>query len=266
MSPRRSGVDVLDLVSRRRDLLAALESAAGTKRELADRLECSRSTVDRAVRECEGRSLVERCADGIRLSTAGRLALAEHRRSLETLATIGDAGSLLASLPPEAPMALAMLEGATIHEPAGHAPNEPLEEIVRLLDGARRFRGLAAVERLPQFRTLLYDGTVHGDLDAELVLTDDLLSFLRANRGDQLRETMATGRFRVHVIPSVPYGLGIIDRPSTTVAFVVLTSDAGEPTAVVRNDSRAALEWATAVYDRYRAAATPVPSPPTGDE
>lgn len=261
MSPSHSGRTVLETVSRRRNVLERLEEGPDRKRNLVESLDSSRSTIDRAMRELERLSLVERADGGYRLTATGRLALAEHRRSLESLDAIAGVSDLLENVPPEAPMSVDALRGATVHEPEPHAPNEPLEAIAASLETADRFRGFAAAERGPRFRELLYERTVDGDLDAEILLTDDLVAFLLENRPEVVRDVVVRGGLDVYSLPSIPYGLGIVETPSSSRAFVVVYDGAADVRAVIRNDSPTALEWANDVYRRFRAMATRLEPP-----
>lgn len=252
--------DALHAVSRRRRLLAALEDGPASKAALADALDCSRSTVDRAVRELESLELLDRDADGVRLTVPGRLALAECRRSADVLETVCEAGPHLECLPADAPLDRRLFEGATVHEPEPHAPNELVEEIAELLDGAALFRCLSGAERTPLFRERIYERTVGGDLDAEAVFTDDLVAYLLASIPETLREVIVRGGFDVYARPSVPYSLALLEGPDGRYTFVVAADDR-EVRAVVRNESPAAFEWGMAVYRRYRAGATRLPPP-----
>ncbi|MFC4249180.1 helix-turn-helix transcriptional regulator [Natribaculum luteum] len=252
---------VLETITRRRSLLAALEDGPRDKRDIVDALECSRSTIDRAIRELEWLAFVDRTDGAYRLTVAGQLALAEHRRRLESIDAIARVADLLEYVPHDAPMAPSMLEGATVHEREPHAPNEPLEEIASLIGTADRLRGFAAADRIPQFRHQLYDRTLDGTLDAEVLFTDELTTFLLEDRPREIRKLLVDGTLDIYSIQSIPYGLGIVETQSSSQAFVVVQNEAAEVQGVIQNDSPAALEWADAVYRRHRATATKLDPP-----
>lgn len=261
MSPGSPDADVLRTLSRRADVLSCLEADSRRKRDLVDALSVSRSTVDRAVRELERLEFVERREDGYRLSVAGRLALEEHRRRVEALDSIVAVGDLLGHVPRSAPMSVRMLDGAAVHEPESHAPNEPYEVIVDRFEGAERVRGLAAAERVPRFRNRLHDLTVEGALDAEAVFTDELADFFFANHRSQMRDSMRDGGFDLYATDRVPYGLWIVDAPAGSEAFVVVHGDSADIRGVIHNADARAVEWAAGVYRRFRDRARELEAP-----
>lgn len=261
MSPPSSDPDVLQTLSRRHGLLSCLENGPQDKRDLVADLSVSRSTIDRAIRELESIEFVERCDGAFRLTAAGRLALSEYRRRLETLESITDCSEVLAHIPPDAPISVDLLIGASVTEPKPHAPNEPIESMVDLLESADRFRGFAAAQRLPRLRDRLYELTIAGDLDAEAIFTEELAAFLLENHAKQMRDVLCDGQFDMYSIPTIPFGLGIVETPSRSRAFVVVHGDSGEVRGVIQNDTRAALEWADDVYRRFRARSSQLEPP-----
>ncbi|WP_247002618.1 helix-turn-helix transcriptional regulator [Halosolutus gelatinilyticus] len=260
MSSPSPTLDVLETVARREPLLSSLAEQPRDKRDLVDHLDCSRSTIDRAVRELEWLEFVDRTDGTYRLTAAGRLALAEHRRSAAVFESIETRSHLLGHMPPDAPMSAAMLEGSEATEPPSHAPNEPLQELTCYLDRADRVRAIAGAERIPQLRRRLYDRTVNGDLDAELLMTDDLAEFIVAEYPEQVHDLAVAGAVDFYVVDSLPYELTIFELPTGSQVFLFAIQET-DIKAVLTNDSQAALEWATGVYRRFRTSAKKL-SPP----
>ncbi|MFP8955170.1 helix-turn-helix transcriptional regulator [Natrialbaceae archaeon A-CW3] len=254
-----SGLDPLETVSRRYDLLTALESGPGTKTDLEVATDASRSTIGRGVRELEMLGLLGQNDGRLRLTTAGQLAIAEFRATRNALESVVDVSHLLAGVPTDAPLSMALLDGATIHEPSRMTPNQPLERIASRLQNAVRFRSIAAAEPIPQFRRVLTDRTIDGELEAEVVFTDELLSFVLENHGSALERVLQTGRFHGSVVESIPYGLVLLETPTAAYTFVVV-ADNGETAGVIENDSEAAYEWGSDVFRRFREVAVRLPS------
>ena len=247
-------------VTHRADLLAALEAAPLGKDQLTARLDCSRSTVDRGVRELEAHSMVRRRDQQVALTAAGELALEEYRRSQSVLRSLDAAGSLLTFVSASAPLSPALFQGATIHEPDPHAPNRPIERIAHLFREAHRVRGLVAEERIPTFRRVLTERTVAGDLEAELVFTDELLAYVIEAYGETLQRVLSTGAFEGYAADEIPYGMALLETSRASYTFVVVTHG-DEVRGVIENDTRAAYEWASGVFRRYRAQATRLQPP-----
>ncbi|MFC4542777.1 helix-turn-helix transcriptional regulator [Halosolutus amylolyticus] len=253
-------LDVLETVTRRQDLLSSLADGPRGKRELVDHLECSRSTIDRAVRELEWLEFIRRDDGVYRLTAAGRLALSEHRRSVSVFESIGEVSPLLREIPRDAPMSTSFLEDADVTEPPQHAPNEPLQQLAWYLDRADRIRVSTTAERLPQLRQRLYERTIDGTLDAELLVTGDLAEFICTEYPGQVRDVVLDGGVDFYVVDSLPYELTIVDLPTESRVFLFVLQES-EIKAVIENDTRDAIEWADEVYRRFRARATDL-SPP----
>lgn len=257
-NPRRS---VLETVVQRYPVLECLEGDPRDKRSLVAELDCSRSTIDRAIRELESRELLERTDGSYRLTIAGELVLERYRSSVGTIDSIVGASDVLEYVPRDAPVAACVLDGARIDRPEPHAPNEPLRRVAkRVTADVDRFRGISGSERIPHFRDRLYEHTIEGTLDAEVVVTDRIATFLLSTHPEQVTDVVAAGDIDFHVIDSVPYGLIILEEPTQSEMFLVVYAKPG--VIVIQNSSRAAVEWADAIYRRYRAIATPLEEPP----
>lgn len=248
--------DILQTVAKRSPLLERLEEGPAAKPELIEVLDCSRSTIDRAIRELEWLDCIRRTEDGFRLTVAGRLALSEHRRSLQTFESVAQLSNLLRELPAETPITVDMVRDATLLEIPSHAPSEPLEEIVDLVSRADRVRGMAAADRMPQFRRQFYERSVNGDLDIELILTEDLARYTLTEFTQRLRKVLVDGGVDLYAVQTVPYELSIVETPTESVVYVILLNSDLTHRGVIRNDSADALEWAHGVFRRYRAGAT----------
>ena len=262
MSSRNPGQSVLETVAQRYPVLETLEGDPRNKRDLVEDLDCSRSTIDRAVRELESLGLIERIDGDYRLTIAGDLVLEKYRSSVEAVDSIAGVSDVFDYVPRGAPMAACVLEGARIDRPEPHAPNEPLRRVAKQVTAdVDRFRGISGSERIPHFREHLYEHTVDGTLDAEVVITDQIATFLLSNHPTQVQDVITDGDFDFHVIDSVPYGLIILETPTRSVMFLVIYAEPG--VIVIENNSREAIEWADGIYRRYRAIATPFEVPDT---
>lgn len=250
--------DVLQTVAKRSPLLERLADGPADKHELIAVLDCSRSTINRAIRELEWVDCIRRCDDEFRLTVAGQLALKEHRHSQQTFESIAKLSDLLCDLPAETPISDELVRGATLLEVPAHAPNEPLAEITDLVGHAERFRGMGAADRTPAFRQQFHDRSVGGDLEVELVLTEDLARVTLTEQTELLQDGVFDGGIDIYTAPTIPYELSIVDTPTESVVFLAPFDDDLTHRGVLRNDSPAALEWADGVFRRYRAAATPL--------
>jgi predicted transcriptional regulator len=257
------GVELLELVSRRADLLAALD-VPRHKRDLAAELPTSRSTVDRALRELEVASLVERRDGRYQTTLAGRLASAGHDHLVETLADVGSARELLAHLPREVDVAPAFLRGATVNYPETPVPRQPLLDLWEYIRAADHHRGLATAVLETEIAERMHELALTDGIDFEYVYDGSIAEYLRTEHADRLVETLEHDN-RLYVAESIPLELGVISGERGTHAYLVSRDDRGEFRGVAINDTPAAVEWAEELFERYRDRATELTVPDLRD-
>lgn len=250
--------DLVEVVNRRADVLDALADPR-RKRDLVAELGRSRSTIDRAVRELDALGLVAR-DDGYHRTVAGRLVLELYRGFLSDLDDVAAASGVLRPLPPDAPMSLAMLRGASIHVADHPSPAAALDPLLDLYDRAERIRGLSIARTRPELGDRLYELLTEEDAEAEVVYDYSLADHL-LETDPRYEELVALESFSLSRHPDLPYGLGIVTSPSGDTAFLIAYDDESTVQGVVVNDTPAASNWAGGVFERYRAEADPLSLP-----
>lgn len=244
--------DRVELIARRSTVLAALADGPSFKRDLIDRLDVSRSTVDRAVEELREAELCRRTDGGFELTLTGRLLLERHREYLESATATLDAGDVLAPLPADTEIDVAALVGAEVHAADATTPYQPLEPLHDAIEVADRYRGLLPALEDPRHVRLLYEHVVVEANDATLVVDDDLHERLRSEYPRRLDAMADAGRFEVFVGSTPPYGLVLTEADGEpTVSLVVFGSDGGVR-GVIQNDSPGAVAWAEDRFERAR--------------
>lgn len=230
------------------------------KCELARNLEESRSTIDRAVRELERAGFVERTEGGYRTTLAGELALADHERHVERLDGIADFGGALAELPPDAPLDAALFEDADVSLPTRHRPHDPVEAAAAFLEDAAHVRAFASAI-VPRHVDVYRDRIVEGGMTAELVLAEDVVEwFLARRKRDASAIFGADGVTVAQTATELSFSLVLAGRDDARRVGVTLY-DEGSRLGFVRNESRAAVAWADALFERIAAEATPLDGP-----
>lgn len=242
--------EFLAVVGRRADLLGALDGQAVQKPDLEAELDVSRSTIDRGIRELEQRALVERANGGYRRTLAGALALEEYDRLRERADGLARGGELLAALDRDADLDSAMLADATIVERERTAPYRPVEELYDIVDAATSVRAFDLTVHPQQVDT--YRRNVEGGMEAELVLTTEVVERLVADHANEFEETVDTDRVGLwQATEELPYGLVIAETPDGPVAAVMIYSDQGV-VGCIRNDHPEAVVWARRRFERER--------------
>lgn len=249
---------VVDLIARRNDVLRALDPTPVEKRELVFRLDVSRSTVDRGVRELEAVGLVARSDGGYRRTPAGDLALSEFDAFVRRASGVVEHADQLGSLPSDADVDVAMVADADVVAADRRAPHAPTTALGSLIDDAERVRArwIAAFPRqVDAYATGVADG-----MEAEVVLAPTAVERLVSTHAAELSAALDTGRLSVREAPSEPaFGLLVAETPDGPVAGMLLVGDAGVE-AFVKNGDADAVGWAR---DRLATAwerSTPIPA------
>ncbi|MEF8785564.1 MAG: hypothetical protein V5A45_06485 [Haloarculaceae archaeon] len=246
-----------ELVTKRRDFLAALNESPATKPELVERLDTSRSTVDRGISDLEHCDFVCRPADRYQLTMAGRAAYERHQSYIDDLRDIQRTSDIISLLSPEVPFSFDLLKDAEIQVAESHDPHQPLELAADIMSNANRVRKVSpavfplCVDALEQW---MNDGRT-----VDLVVTGDVLETL-TNRYREEISALEDSEHSLYELPSTPpYALWVAETPEAEYTGLMPTSETGvEGLLVTDNDD--ACRWAVDQYDSYLERATVVDS------
>lgn len=258
MDDRAAVDDLVELLSLRRDLLAALDGQSADKARLVSELGVSRSTVDRGLRRAENERLVAYRDGAYTLTAAGRVALEQYDSFRDDLGTLASARSVLDPLAPDAPMAPAMLSGADVVPAEEPAPTRPAMLLREDIAESSRWRGMGVAETLPSFATRFHEAVLESGLVVDLVMERSFLDYLEEAYPESIPDMEAAPNCTIHTVPSLPYGLGLFDANGTEEACIVVYDENKTMSGLVRNDSEAAVAWAESVFERFREQGTPV--------
>lgn len=244
-------------VQQRLGLIDALVKKDREMRELVERVDGSRSTVRRGVRELETFGFISRTDGGYRATLHGRLVADACREYIEWMQQIRSMEEALRPLPPTFPLEPAVLRDADAYVATGPAPYRPLEPIKDVFPEMTAFRAMNATIPDPWFIDHLHERMVHGELTGEMLVTPALFDVIVDQFAAQMGEMAATGQFRLRRAETFRFGLLIAETTDTHVYLVVGNRD-GATHAVVHATSPAARRWATDLYEQYREPATDV--------
>jgi predicted transcriptional regulator len=238
----------------RREFVQALRDGPKDKRTLVSETDLSRSTVNRAIRDLEGKGLVERTNGEYRPTAYGKLLADEFTSLLDTAAFAWNVRDVLEQVPTdELGFDLARLADATITTPTPANPSAPLERVVEIKRGASTLRSLAS-GRSPGALDAHERGLETGDAEFESVLSAQLLSWLAddPDRRQQVADLLAYDDLDVYVYDddiTVPLGI------TEDVVFFGVVSPEGAPVALVESTDRAVRDWAVETFEATRDAA-----------
>lgn len=251
-------VEVVELLARRATLLRLLREQPRLKRDLADELLVSRSTVDRAVRNLEAHSFVAR-GKYVSLTLEGRLALDAFEQFTGSIKGLDDATTVLDPLPQTASFDVTMLCDATVVTPDRDAPQRPIESFVDEAERATGIHGFGSAV-LPQITSVFHERIVDHGADVDIALPESVLEELLASHGDLVAECLDTGRLSLYTAgTTLDYSLLLVEQADRTVACALVYGDNGLA-GVVKNDADDAVRWADRVYERVREDAEELPT------
>lgn len=238
------------ILENRSEVLRALTADPDTKPALADSLDTSRSTIDRAIRDLESAECITRTDDGYVATTTGRLALAEYDRYCRRNGAIQGAYEFLNSLHPDAPVDPAILLDATISMPEEHAPDQALKPSIDLVKRSTSIRGLAPAV-LSFYPDLLEQRVREADATIEIIAAEDVLAVLPNLMSERVSEFLEHDNVSLyHADGDLPYALWLMGTDDG-IHTGITSYDSNGVAGVLLNDTDDAVEWATAEYERY---------------
>lgn len=251
-------VEVVELLARRARLLELLREEPRLKRDLAEELSVSRSTVDRAVRNLEAHNFVAR-GDTVSLTLEGELALDAFERFVGSVDGLDEATPVLDPLSPTATLDVALLRDATVVTPERDAPQRPTSSYAEEVQRATGVRGFAS-NVLPSTVDVFHERIVDHGVGVDLTMPEYVLEELLASHGDSVDEALDTGRLTLRTATTtLEFSLLVVDQPERTVVCALIYGDSGLA-GVVKNDHEDAVRWAERVYGRIRDDAEELPT------
>ena len=243
---------VLHIARQRATILDYLRDGPFDKRELLDRVDASRSTVDRAIEQLRDHGLVRAADGGYETTLAGVLALERARAFDRDADAIEAAAPALAPLWKESAVDVAFLRDADVSlvgEEEGVRLLAAFGAAIRNTDEIRAV--FPQITRPSKLETLHARASAGAEVD--LVVSESLFDTLASTFPGWLRD-VTKGGGRIAAGPAPEYALIVCGAGDEREAFL-LTYDDGRLHGVLRNDGDAA-DWADDHVASIRADAT----------
>jgi predicted transcriptional regulator len=248
--------ELLSVLLKRRGTVRRLDEGPAAKRTLVEALDCSRSTVDRAVRELESHGLVAYEDGRYELTPVGEQAVAGTTELLDRIGVARELRPFLEHLPPgRFDLDLELLADADVLLPEPGNPWAMINRHVGVLERAEDVRAVLPLLGL-HAQQVVHERVVEAGARAELVGSPEVVRTLVADPDfvERTREMAETGRCRVFQADErPPYFVGVMDE-----IVQIGTDEDGEPRAIVESTAPAVRDWAETTYDRFRGRATRV--------
>lgn len=226
------------------------------KPELVDRLNVSRSTVDRAIRELENAGFVEKGKGGYTATLTGRIAYERHRTYRREVDALVDAQRVLDPLPAAVEFDVDAITGAESILGTEQTPYQPREAMADTIRDAETYRAVLPTLPDPKHLRQLYEHVVTQGNPAELILPRELLDPLREELPVRLPVMADSDGFSLFVGDVPEFGVMRTGAGAeSTVSTLVFTSG-GNLHGLMRNRSPEAVAWADRFLNECRSAAT----------
>jgi predicted transcriptional regulator len=240
----------------RLDVLRTLASEPHTRRELVDATDASRPTVGRILDDFEDRSWVARTGRQYELTSSGRLVTDAFLDLLAVVETERALRAAVAWLPTERiGFDIEQFADADVSVPEPGYSHRPVNRFVELVadadaDSARGF-GVATLAPMSA-ETLL--GKARAGTDVEIIYPRAVLEEILLSNAGAARDAMDRGTLTPMVHEELPCGLYVLDD---RVVLGGYDDETGVLRVVVDTANPDAVEWADALYARYRREAEP---------
>jgi predicted transcriptional regulator len=251
--------DVLEVLSRRYDVLSRLAERPAERPALVEQLDSSQATVYRGIKRLEELGLVRYGTDGYALTTTGRVLVDWYEDVLETLAVIREAQSLLDAIPQSPSVPAGFVREATVVAADGPASHAPGSRVAELLGAANRVRALAKAHSQPDAVDVWHDNVVERGIEVVNVFEREFAAYLQGSADPKIQALLASDNFSAYQVPDVPYGLFLLEFDDRSDRALLLAYDEDERLrGLVETASPAGIDWAESVFRRYHERATPL--------
>lgn len=250
IGPDPDVVDLVELVGQRGELLALLVDGPARRGEVQTELDVSRSTAYRALRDLESHDLAERTEEGYRATLFGSLLLDLYGYLDRNVSTLSAKRDAFAPYTAEAELDLDLvLDGDIYTRDDVDQPGLRMVELARECD---RFLAMAGVHR-PELLDPLTERISAGELEAEIVMTADILSYLRTYAPEKVEAVLESGNLALYRLDEgFPWGMTLTETDGRRVVTVAVHDDLNPVRAVVVNDAPRAVARFMAIFEAHR--------------
>uniref|UniRef100_UPI00403F5E7B helix-turn-helix transcriptional regulator n=1 Tax=Haladaptatus sp. DJG-WS-42 TaxID=3120516 RepID=UPI00403F5E7B len=241
--------ELLRLLLRRDDVVAAIRAGPVDIRTLTDTVSVSRPTVHRCLKQLIEHEVVTETPRGYVLTSYGSLFFDQYQSYIAETDALHENRDLIPSLDDPSHLSGRVFQDATFTRAVSFAPEKPIAEIESIVKDATKIRGFSPVV-VGRYVSLFHEKVTEDLLDAELIISPNVFDYLAETWPEQLNEALSMGLTVFVTDETLPYGLILIDEPTPQLCLVVY--DDGSLRGVVQNNQVDAIEWGNELYDAYR--------------
>ena len=243
-------LEIVDVLRKRREILACLLDDPRDKSTLVDELDIPRSTLDRAVRELESVRVVT-YSDGEYVVTGlGERLTRDFFRFVDRAELALELEPFLRWAPSEEfELDIRWLADAELLGPTDADPYAMINRHMQRLKEMDYVRGMLPVTGLHAHEAA-HESIVENGAEGKLIVEPDVAEVLtsKAPFADLTEEMLATDRFELFVCDdSIPYFVGVFDDDIVQIGV----DENGEPRAMIEADHPEVRTWAVETLNEY---------------
>lgn len=247
--------ELMSILVKRRALIGYIRTSTMDKRELEEKLDVSRPTIDRAFRELEDGDIISSIGTDYELTLFGKLVHDEFADTWRSIEKITEAHPLLEQLPPDLDFPAGFFDAGEIHLSNPKVQAEPFQHVWDLLEGCDEFEALLPV-MTPEYLRRFHDTVVKQGISGEIVLEEDVEGTLFASYEEMLTDLLDIEHCSLWSTKrAIPIGLVVVDG---TVLWTGFYGPAGGLRGAIVNESDVAVTWGNEQFETYREQSDPV--------
>ena len=234
-------------------VFAELRRGPLERREIETRLGVSRATSHRYVRTLEDMTLIEKVNGAYRLTGLGEeisTAVATFDDEVRTKLRLAPTMDAIRGVSPQ--IDVSAFDGASVVGVEYGDPYAPLTRFVSLVQESETLRGINTCRIAPTYMEEI-QGRILDGMQTELIDLPPIVGDIMERYPEKCVQVCVSGYLTLFVYGSdnaLPVGLVLFDD---RVGVGLFDDRTGTLETFVDTDDPAAIEWASAVYDRYRA-------------
>lgn len=236
----------------------AIAEKPRSRDEIRTRVDASRVTIARILREFEARDWIESSGNEYAVTPLGEWICDEFTRLLEEMRTEHQLRAPLQWLPADVvTFDVRCLRDAEIILLDGSDATALIRRIVEFHRSGDRIRGIAR-ESAPEAIKNHWELTVHGDTRVELVITPEILDTIEDHSPTARRfcEMLTEENAHYFVHEDIPISVGIVNG----AVGINLTDEQGTLKGGLKTENETVHAWAVDLFETYREKARPVRS------
>jgi len=245
-----SGTSLREIVRKRAEMLNSIASEPADKPRVVDRLDVSRSTVDRAMDTLCDADLVRRDDNEYRVTVLGRHALSAYQEYAERTDAVAEAGPLLGSIPEWAEVNRQLVEMGTVRLAGSHAPEKAIMGAVRELESAQQLSVFSPVIKSNYIRPVHEQVSTRG-LETRLVLNRGATESMAelATVTDSVESLVSADSFSLYTTDrKLPFLLYLMRGKESDAVGITVHENGGIVGTVTTDDSEA-VAWGRDLFE-----------------